>query len=70
MNNKTSLSLLSALVALAALVLIPLSVELTASVVFATGLVALLLGEYGREIKPLPVAVPVLPERAALPLAA
>jgi len=70
MNKNTSISLLSSLIAVSALVLIPIDVELTASVVFATGLIALLLGEYSREIKPLPLSAPSPRIRPALPLAA
>ncbi len=70
MNKNTSISLLSSLIAVSALVLIPINVEFTASVVFATGLVALLLGEYSREIKPLALSAPAPQVRPALPLAA
>ena len=71
MKKNNSFFLLSSLIAVAAIVLPALNVEFTASVVFAAGLVALLLGEYTREIKPLPVATaPVLPIRPAFKLAA
>jgi len=70
MNHKSSFILLSSLVAVAATVLITFDVELTASAVFTAGLAALLLGEYSRDIKPLPLAAdPVLPLRPALKMA-
>jgi len=56
MNHKSSFILLSSLVAVAATVLITFDVELTASAVFTAGLAALLLGEYSRDFKPLPLA--------------
>jgi len=70
MKNKSSFTLVSALVAFTALVLTAVNIEFTASAVFAIGLVALLLNEYAREIKPLPVAPRVSPIKPALKLAA
>ncbi len=70
MNNKSSFALVSALVAFAALVLTAVNIEFTASAIFATGLVALLLNEYAREIKPLPVTPRVSPMKPSLRLAA
>ena len=70
MNNKTSFLTLVILIAVAAVILVPINVELTASVVFATGLVALVLREYSRKIKPLPLAASGAPRRPALRLAA
>lgn len=71
MKKNNSFILLSSLIAVAAIVIADLNVEFTASVVFAAGLIALLFGEYARDIKPLQSATaPVIPMRPAFKIAA
>jgi len=65
-NSLLSLSV-SALVAA---VLLPISVGLSASLIAAAGLLALALGDYAREIKPLSALPAVSTHRSGLRLAA
>jgi ABC-type Na+ efflux pump permease subunit len=70
-NQNVSLVRLAVLVAVSAAVLLSVNVVLTASVVFGAGMLALLLGDYAREIKPVQAApAPVVPLRPELKLAA
>ncbi len=68
---KNSLVTLS-VSALVAALLLPVSIGLSASVIAAAGLVAVALGDYAREIKPLPLSVipSVAKHRSGLRLAA
>ena len=70
MNKKNSYVLLASLVAAAALVLAPLNVAISASAVFAAGLVAILFGEYARKLKPLACPAPIPSERTYMKPAA
>jgi hypothetical protein len=55
--------------ALVAAVLLPVSVGLSASLIAAAGLLALALGDYSREIKPLSAIPAVATHRSGLRLA-
>jgi hypothetical protein len=73
LNQNIPLVRIAALVAACAAVLVSVNVVLTASVVCCAGMLALLVGDYGREIPPVraePVPAPVVPLRRELDLAA
>ena len=70
-NQNVSLVRLAALVAISAAVLLSVNVVLTASVVFGAGMLAILAGDYARDIGPVRTdPAPVVPLRPELKLAA
>lgn len=71
LNQNIPVLRIAALVAVVGAVLVSVNVVLTASLVCCAGMLALLVGDYGRELRPVTAApAPVIPIRRELDLAA